>query len=68
MIEFGNEYLKGMCEEPTNVDQGYDFHLSFSITSTKSTQDMSNKNVRNDTYDHRSVKTGHPVRSAIHKH
>jgi hypothetical protein len=20
------------------------------------------------TYDHRSVKTGHPVRSAIHKH
>jgi hypothetical protein len=21
-----------------------------------------------DTYDHRSVKTGHPVRSAIHKH
>jgi hypothetical protein len=22
----------------------------------------------NDTYDHRSVRTGHPVRSAIHKH
>ena len=21
-----------------------------------------------DTYDHRSVRTGHPVRSAIHKH
>jgi hypothetical protein len=21
-----------------------------------------------NTYDHRSVKTGHPVRSAIHKH
>jgi hypothetical protein len=23
---------------------------------------------QNDTYDHRSVRTGHPVRSAIHKH
>jgi hypothetical protein len=22
----------------------------------------------NTTYDHRSVRTGHPVRSAIHKH
>ena len=23
---------------------------------------------QSDTYDHRSVRTGHPVRSAIHKH
>jgi hypothetical protein len=23
---------------------------------------------QSSTYDHRSVKTGHPVRSAIHKH
>ena len=28
--------------------------------------DKLNDNI--DTYDHRSVRTGHPVRSAIHKH
>jgi hypothetical protein len=31
-------------------------------------RDINGKHAPSSTYDHRSVKTGHPVRSAIHKH
>jgi hypothetical protein len=40
---------------------GYEVHLKISQYSIC-------KNACSSTYDHRSVKTGHPVRSAIHKH
>jgi hypothetical protein len=46
--------------------------IRFSASSTMKTNQKIYDHIHHyrgaSTYDHRSVKTGHPVRSAIHKH
>ena len=45
---------------------GYEDSKSFNEIANQ--QNILDQMSRSNTYDHRSVKTGHPVRSAIHKH